>query len=323
MSVSRLAPVALFAFNRPETTLATLQALQRCDGFQGRQFYLFCDGPRQSRPEDLAAVTTVRQLLHSWAVGRRAECLFSDLNRGLRASIVGGVREVLSNHPQVIVMEDDIIAAPGYLRFMQQSLDALQEVSTVWQVSGYFVPHHRWLVKPGFLSLPCCWGWGTWRDRWSRYCDDAADLAERIGGSDVRRFNIDGTYDYFGDLQANAEGRLNTWHVRWYASMFLEQALAWYPGRTLTRNIGFDAGGTHCSSSVLAQVFHGQRLGRCPAVVQPGTATVESAELRQTLQRFYRYQQQIWAGMNWRRRARVQLGSLLRRAGLLSGKGAR
>ena len=323
MSHSRLAPVALFAFNRPETTLATLQALQRCDGFQGRQFYLFCDGPRQSRPEDVAAVASVRQLLQDWAAGQQAECLFSDTNRGLRASIVGGVREVLSSHSQVIVMEDDIVAAPGYLQFMQQSLDALQDVSAVWQVSGYFIPHHRWRVSPGFLGLPCCWGWGTWRDRWSRYCDNAADLAARIGNSDVQRFNIDGTYDYFGDLQANAEGRLNTWHVRWYASMFLQGALAFYPGRTLTRNIGFLDNGTHCSSAVLARVFHGQRLGRCPAAVRQSTTPVESPELRETLKQFYRYQQQIWQGMNWGRRLRVRVGTLLREAGLLSGRGAR
>ncbi|TWW10063.1 hypothetical protein E3A20_08120 [Planctomyces bekefii] len=161
MSHSRLATVALFAFNRPETTLATLQALQRCDGFQGRQFYLFCDGPRQSRTEDVAAVASVRQLLQDWAAGQQAECLFSDTNRGLRDSIVGGVREVLSSHSQVIVMEDDIVAAP---------LDICSLCSSRWMPCrmclqsgrslGLFYPASSLAGHPGFPGTAVLLGLG-------------------------------------------------------------------------------------------------------------------------------------------------------------------
>ncbi len=320
MSRTCRAPVALFAFNRPETTLQTLQALERCAEFNGRRLYLFCDGPRASQIDDAASVGAVRRLLESWAVGKDAECVFSPVNSGLRQSIVTGVREVLTQHDQVIVMEDDIIAAPGYLQFMQQSLDRLQDVPAVWQVSGYFIPHRRWRLRSGFLRLPCCRGWGTWKDRWNGYSDDAVDLAAKVAKLGIDRFNMDGTYDYFGDLRANAEGRMNTWHVRWYASMYLQDALAFYPGHSLTKNIGFDRTGTHCSSAVMGRVFSSQRLGKCPSPIKGTPRLTESADLRETMKTFYRFQQQVWNGMGWGRRLRVRVGAVLRRAGLLRGK---
>ena len=164
------------------------------------------------------------------------------------------------------------------------------------------------LFRSGFLRLPCCWGWGTWQDRWRNFQDDAANLLLQVQQLDTERFNLDGTYDYLGDLRANAEGRLNTWHVRWYASMFLQQALAYYPGQTLTRNMGFDAAGTHCSSTRMADIYHRQVMGACPPPPPSGIAPEESRDLLQEMQNFYRFQQRIWSGVTWQQRLRAKAG---------------
>ncbi len=313
MNLPGPAPVALFAFNRPETTRSTLQALKNCDGLGDRSVYLFCDGPRTNRSDDELAVFQVRRVLHDWAAGQRAQCLFSDSNCGLRASIVRGVGEILREHGRVIVLEDDLIVAPGFLRFMQQSLDAFEHTPRVWQVSGYMTPNRRRSLQPGFLRLPCCWGWATWQDRWQNFHDNASELLAKVRELDTVRFNLGGTYDYLGDLQANAEGRLNTWHVRWYATMFLQQALAYYPGQSLTRNIGFDAAGTHCSSTRMASVYHLQVLGNCPPPPPVGIVIDESEDLLLEMQSFYRFQQRLWSGVTWRQRLRAKIGGVWRR----------
>ena len=44
-------------------------------------------------------------------------------------------------------------------------------------------------------------------------------------------------------------GNNDSWDVRWSASVLLAGGLTIYPGRSMTRNIGFDGTGTHCGDS--------------------------------------------------------------------------
>ena len=62
----------------------------------------------------------------------------------------------------------------------------------------------------------------------------------------LEAFDFNGTYNYSGMLQAQVEGRNDSWAIRWYASAFLANKLTLYPGRSLAYNIGNDGSGTHC-----------------------------------------------------------------------------
>jgi hypothetical protein len=50
-------------------------------------------------------------------------------------------------------------------------------------------------------------------------------------------------------LEANAQGILNTWAVKWYASIFLSGGLCLYPNKTLVQNNGLDGSGTNSGRS--------------------------------------------------------------------------
>ena len=47
-------------------------------------------------------------------------------------------------------------------------------------------------------------------------------------------------------LKDQINGKNDSWAIRWHASMFLENKLCLYPGRSLVKNIGLDATGTNC-----------------------------------------------------------------------------
>ena len=59
-------------------------------------------------------------------------------------------------------------------------------------------------------------------------------------------FNLSGAFPYFEHLSQQAEGKLDVWGVRWYASMFAAGGLCLYPSRSLVNNIGMDGTGVHC-----------------------------------------------------------------------------
>ena len=168
-------------------------------------------------------------------------------NLGLSASIVSGVGALCRDHGRAIVLEDDLLTAPGFLRFMNDTLARYADDSRVMQVSGYMFP-----VAPdesnraAFLPLISCWGWGTWQRAWDAYDPDMkgyftleADRALR------RRFNLDGAYNYFAMLRQQRAGKIDSWGVRWLLSVFMRNGLVLYPPQTLVENIGFDGSGTH------------------------------------------------------------------------------
>jgi hypothetical protein len=307
------APVAVFAFNRPDTLSTTLRHLEQARGFAERSYYLFCDGPRDGRDHEVQAVEQVKSILSHWAVNCDAECHFSERNRGLRESITSGISTVLERHDRVIVLEDDIVCSRSFLTYMDQALGTYNSVGNVWQISGHFVPGLWGSKTAGFLRMPACWGWGTWRKKWSNYNDTATELHARVKKAGIDRFNIENSYHFYDELARNVEGRLNTWHVRWYASMFLANAVALYPGKSLTRNIGFDARGSNCQGGRMANIYHHQPvwhgLPKLPAV--SGQA-VESPELLARQIRFHRFQQAVWTQSTFQDRLSSRFARLLK-----------
>lgn len=214
-------PIAIFAFKRLDLLKKTLAALERSKGFPGGPLHVFSDAPREAVPAEAAQVGALRDWLKPWCARHGAVLHEASGNQGLRRSIISGVSALLKDYERVIVIEDDILVSPGFLPFMHEGLEAFQERDEVMQISGYFVPHRQHLPAAGMLRVPACWGWATWRRAWQHYSDDAAALLSAVRARDVQAFDLNGSYANVEALEKNARGTLNTWFVRWYASVFL------------------------------------------------------------------------------------------------------
>jgi hypothetical protein len=239
------APIAVFAYRRPDHLRRTLESLARCNGFAESQVYVFADGAKgEADAADVAATRDVARTL----LGDRAEYRFSPENRGLSRSIVGGVEAVLERHGAVIVVEDDMEFGAGFLDYMNGALDRYAEEPRVWQVSGYMfdVAEFAGRDRALFLPLTTSWGWGTWARAW-RHFDAAATGWRALSGERElrRRFNFGGVFDYASMLEEQMRGVGDSWAIRWYWSLFRGDALAVFPPVSLVRNTGMDGSGTH------------------------------------------------------------------------------
>lgn len=244
-----VAPIALFVYNRPEHTRRTLDHLARNPLARVSRLHVFSDGPRIG--EDDAAVEAVRRII--WGETRFASVTVREqpANRGLAASVVEGVTDLVARYGRVIVLEDDLLTAPAFLGFVNDALDRYAAHAAVMQISGYLAPikvQHP--ERASFLPLVSSWGWATWKRAWDRF-DPSGSGHVRLAQEPALRqaFDVGGAYDYSGMLRDSLEGRNTSWAVRWYLSVFLEEGLVLYPGRSLVRNIGFDGSGVHCGTS--------------------------------------------------------------------------
>lgn len=210
-----VAPIALFAYNRFEHLQLTLEALKRCDLAKESDLYVFSDAPKAA--EDNDAVAKVRSVLEGINGFARVNVVARKHNLGLASSIISGVTELCRVHGQVIVLEDDLVVAPGFLRFMNEALWRYRDKNDVMQVSGYVLPMAG-ITQVGdtfMCRVPTSWGWATWGRAWEYFNHDSIELLAQLSSSTMRqRFDVDGTYPYFEMLQQHAAGKMDVWGVR-------------------------------------------------------------------------------------------------------------
>jgi hypothetical protein len=243
-----LAPVAVFAYRRAQHLLRAVSSLAANPQALATDLHIFCDGPKGSGDE--IEVQAVRELARGFKGFRSLTVAESPRNRGLAESIIAGVAQVVEAHGRVIVVEDDLVLSPHFLAFMNQALDCYADDARVASVHGYVLPVRAPLPETFFLQGADCWGWATWRRAWRHFNPDAAALLKQIRERRIEHdFDFDGAFSYTGMLENHRRGKVDSWAIRWHASCYLEDMLTLYPGRSLVRNMGFDASGVHCETS--------------------------------------------------------------------------
>jgi hypothetical protein len=240
-----MAPVAIFAYKRPEHLQGTLDSLKRCDGFANSKIIVFGDGPKTEN--DLDAVATTRRIAQAH-LGSQAEYHFRDRNAGLAASIIDGVNQVTRRFGRAIVLEDDLDLSPNFLTYVNAALDRYEQNPKVYQISAqlFDTPELHERHEALFLPFTTSWGWGTWRRAWDRF-DPSADGWQRLRTDRAlrRRFNLGGSYDFSTMLERQMSGFGDSWAIRWYWSVFRNDGVTCFPPTSLVRNTGLDGSGTH------------------------------------------------------------------------------
>ena len=247
------APIALFAYARPDHLRRTIEALRLNTLANDSDLIVFSDAARTSDQE--TGVASVRNYLLTIKGFRSVSLHCRPHNFGLARSIITGVTMILEQYERVIVLEDDMVTSPYFLSYMNDALERFATDERVASIHGYLFPLNEPMPEAFFLPGADCWGWATWRRGWALFNPEGQALLDEIQQRGlVKEFNFGGAYLYSGMLQEQIAGKNDSWAIRWYASAFLAGKLTLYPGRSLIQNIGHDATGTHCGADNLYAV---------------------------------------------------------------------
>ena len=165
-----LAPIVLFVYNRADHFQKTFDALSKCPEAKDSDLFIFSDGPKNEAAAE--KVQAVRQAIHdaeSSGAFKSITIHESPVNCGLAQSIISGVTDVISQYGRIIVLEDDCMASPYLLSFMNRSLDAFENNPKIGSIAGYAPPidFPNDYTDDTFLAWrSCSWGWATWKNRW-------------------------------------------------------------------------------------------------------------------------------------------------------------
>ena len=282
MASSTPAPVILFAYMRPDHLRRALASLRANPESAATHLTVYCDAPK--RPEHQPGVAEVRRVVDAIDGFASVTRVYRSENKGLANSIIQGVTDTLRAHDRVIVLEDDLVLSPHFLRYMNDGLACYRDDEQVASIHGYWYPTDAPLPETFFIKGGDCWGWATWSRAWKHFDADGKRLLQQIHERKLaREMDYDGQYPHVRILEQHIAGRNDSWCIRWHASCFLAGMLTLYPSRSLVDNIGHDASGTHCRAS---DTFSGQLTGH-PVRVER-IAVGQSQEARAAIVNFFR-----------------------------------
>lgn len=243
-----LAPIVLFVYNRPWHTKQTIEALQNNKLASDSELFIYSD---ETKNEDARkSVDEVREYIDTIDGFKKVTVIKREKNWGLADSIIDGVTKIVNQYGKIIVLEDDLVTSPYFLKFMNEALEFYENEEIVWHVSGWNYPIESDGLDDVFLwRVMNCWGWATWADRWQHYEKDIVKVIDQFSKDDIKRFNFDGAEDFFGQVILNHDKRINTWAIFWYACIFKKDGLCLNPTQTFVENIGHDGSGVHCGST--------------------------------------------------------------------------
>ena len=242
--MQNLAPIALFVYNRPDHMRRTLSYLQKNELAQESRLFIFSDGAKTEADE--AKVEQIRQQAKEVAGFKSVKIIARKPNVGLANSIISGVTQLVNEYGKVIVFEDDLLSSPYTLEYFNEALDRYANQPEVMHIGAYMYNLKAAnLPQTFFYRAATSWGWATWARAWKSFEPDIDKLMQQFDQRKIHEFSIEGTMNFWKQMQQFKSGKNNSWAIRWYASIFLNKGLTLNPSQSFIQNIGHDGTGRH------------------------------------------------------------------------------
>ncbi len=233
-----LAPIALFCYKRLDTLKQTIEALKQNQLAAESELFIFSDGPKKE--SDKPVITEIRNYLKTVTGFRNLQVIEAEINKGLAASIISGVSEIINKYDSIIVLEDDLLTSSNFLVYMNEGLDYFESNQKIFSVCGFSIPI-RGLKENAiyFTRRSDSCGWGTWKNRWNVIDWDVKDYPSLMKDRTARHaFNMMGS-DMTGLLIKQKNGKINSWAIRWCYHQFKHDLYSVHPVVSKIINIGF------------------------------------------------------------------------------------
>jgi hypothetical protein len=249
-----LAPICLFVFERPIHTKKVLDFLATNEESIFSDLYIYCDGiPENASESRIENILKTREIVSSEKRFKSVTIEIQNKNHGLANSVIRGVSEICNKYDKIIVLEDDLLVAPFFLKYMNESLNFYEKNKKIGVICGYMYPIELHIDNADtfLLSYNSCWGWATWSNVWKSVNFDGGNLLSTIESNKTEReFDFNNSCQHTKMLKQQIKGINNSWAIRWAAFLHINNLFSVFPKKSLVINIGFDGTGVHSGNQI-------------------------------------------------------------------------
>ena len=278
-----LAPIVLFVYNRLDHTRQTIKALRRNKYASESSLFIYSDAAKNNAEDAKEKEKEVREYIKTIDGFKKVTIIERDKNWGLANSIIDGVTKIVNEYGKIIVLEDDLVTNPYFLKFMNEALEMYQDEPKVVSIHGYIYPIEN-LPETFFIRGADCWGWATWAHDWKLFESEGQKLLDDLKQKGLQReADFNNSYGYTRMLKDQIKGRNDSWAIRWYMSAFLQNKLTLYPKESLVQNIGNDGSGTHCNPT---EQFFINNLSKKMPILDKAIEVEETVEAKNLMEKY-------------------------------------
>lgn len=241
--MKNLAPIAIFVYNRLDFLKILVDSLKKNSLSQKSIIFIFSDSWKNLK--DKKNVLEVRNFVKKISGFKKIILVNRKKNYGLSKNIISGINFVFRKKNKIIVLEDDLELSRYFLNYINDGLNVYEKEKKVASIHGWSFPTFQRsnLQNYFFIRGADCWGWGTWKRAWKKINLNGKSILMDINRRKLEySFNFNNTYDYLKMLKDQIKKKNNSWAIRWYGSMFLENMLTLYPKISFVKNIGTNKG---------------------------------------------------------------------------------
>jgi putative methyltransferase (TIGR04325 family) len=253
-----LAPIVIFTYNRPDKTLKVIESLKKNQLAKYSNLYVFCDGINKSKKDDFFKVNCVIEIIKNTDGFKNIKLIQRNKNLGLYKNITLGLDYIFKKNKKAIILEDDIIVSPNFLKYMNDCLIMYENDNEVGSICSNLSKNKEKLPSTFFLYHQDCWGWGAWRRSWKLFDHNNKRLLKKIKDQGLeKKFNFENKYNFTRLLIGN-QLKKRSWAVNWYASLLVHKKLSLYSSIPMSKNIGLGENSTN--SKMIFKVLDVARL---------------------------------------------------------------
>jgi hypothetical protein len=249
-------PVALFVFNRPETTARVFEIIRRA---RPPILLLVADDARLTHQGEVERVAATRSIIEQVDWPCQILKNYSTTNLGCRRRVSSGLDWVFQMVERAIILEDDCLPHPTFFQFCEDLLEKYKDDENVMHISGnnFQFDCNQGESSYYFSRYAHVWGWASWRRAWRHY-----DVQmKRWVGAESKDVFLNGFTNLaekrFWKVKWDevSAGKIDTWDFQWVFACLGQKSLSIVPNVNLVSNIGFGVNATHTSSiSKLADI---------------------------------------------------------------------
>jgi glycosyltransferase involved in cell wall biosynthesis len=238
--------IAVFCYNRAAKLKMCIEALLRNPECPSCDIIFFSDGFKTEG--DKLGVLEVREYINSIVGFRNVIKHFRDRNFSTGPNFETGLKFLSNNYDEFIVIEDDLVVSPNYIKYMTDALTFYKSDESIFCVTGYVFPlkvndySYDTLVYKRF----CSYGWAIWSNRLRSVIWDNDGLQNLLHTSTgfERRLNEEGR-DLSRMLKKQLSGKISTWDIQMQTHVAENRLKVIYPTLSKVANIGFDGESTN------------------------------------------------------------------------------
>lgn len=247
--------VLMLFFIRSDTFGQVFEAVRKA---KPKRLYLFQDGPRPDRPDDIEKIMNCRKICENIDWDCEVFRNYQEKNLGCDTSQFTAFSWGFENEEKLIILEDDVVPSKSFFYFCDEMLEKYKDDKEIFMICGrnqlgetnygdgsYF-----------FAKAASIWGWASWRDRWA-LCDykhsflNDPKLVKKVRSQAPNLF--DGK-QFIKRCERHREKATDTFIPSFEsplrAALYIDNCISIVPNKNLIKNVGITGDSAHTAVGV-------------------------------------------------------------------------